>query len=55
MEFGPTVAGVTAIVSLASPSVAVVPAYARDFHNGSTVAGDSAATQIQQSGAYGQE
>ena len=36
-------------------SVAVVPAYAYDFHNGSTVAGDSAATQIQQLGAYGQE
>jgi hypothetical protein len=36
-------------------SVAVVPAYARDFHNGSTVAGDSAATRMQQTGAYGRE
>jgi hypothetical protein len=34
-------------------SVAVVPAYAHDFHNGSTVAGDSAATQIQKLGGYG--
>jgi hypothetical protein len=36
-------------------SVAVVPAYAYDFHNGSTVAGDTTATQMQQNGAYGQE
>ena len=36
-------------------SVAVVPAYAHDFHNGSTVAGDSAATKIQQDGAYGEQ
>ena len=36
-------------------SVAVVPAYAYDFQNGSTVAGDSDATRIQQLGAYGQE
>jgi hypothetical protein len=34
-------------------SVAVVPAYAYDFHNGSTLAGDSAATEMQQTGAYG--
>jgi hypothetical protein len=44
-----------AALAVLTMSVAVVPAYARDFHNGSTVAGDSAATQIQQSGAYGQE
>jgi hypothetical protein len=36
-----------------SLTAAVAPlAYARDFHNGSTVAGDAAATQIQQSGVY---
>ena len=44
-----------AALAALSLGVAVVPAYAHDFHNGSTVAGDSAATQIQQSGAYGQE
>jgi hypothetical protein len=34
-------------------SVAVVPAYAHDFQNGSSVAGDRAATIDQQTGAYG--
>jgi hypothetical protein len=44
-----------AALAVLTMSVAVIPAYAHDFHNGSTAAGDSAATQIQQSGAYGQE
>ena len=44
-----------AALAVLTLSVAVVPAYAHDFHNGSTVAGDSAATRMQQSGAYGQE
>jgi hypothetical protein len=34
-------------------SVAIVPAYAAIFQNGSTVAGDRAATLMQQSGSYG--
>jgi hypothetical protein len=42
-----------AALAVLTMSVAVVPAYARDFHNGSTVGGDSAATQMQQQGAYG--
>ena len=42
-----------AALAAMSLSVAVVPAYAHDFHNGSTVAGDSAATRIQQLGGYG--
>ena len=44
-----------ATLAVLTLGVAVVPAYAHDFHNGSTVAGDSAATRIQQDGAYGQE
>ena len=37
-----------------SLTAAVAPlAHARDFHNGSTVAGDAAATLFEQSGAYG--
>jgi hypothetical protein len=36
-----------------SLTVAVVPvASAAGFHNGSTVAGDAAATRMQQTGAY---
>lgn len=42
-----------AALAVLTMSVAVVPAYAYDFHNGSTVVGDSAATRMQQSGAYG--
>jgi hypothetical protein len=42
-----------AAVAALSLSAAVVPvAMARDFHNGSTVAGDTAATLQQQTGAY---
>ena len=44
-----------AALAVLTMSVAVVPAYAHDFHNGSTVAGDSAATRMQQSEAIGQE
>ena len=44
-----------AALAVLTLGVAVVPAYAHDFHNGSTVAGDSAATRMQQSGAYGKE
>jgi hypothetical protein len=44
-----------AALAVLTLSVAVVPAYAHDFHNGSTVSGDHAATQIQQLGAYGGE
>ena len=44
-----------AALAALSLGAAVVPAYAYDFHNGSTVAGDSAATQMQQTGAYGRE
>ena len=44
------------LVALAtlSLSAAIVPAaMARDFHNGSTVAGDALATPMQQTGSYG--
>jgi hypothetical protein len=34
-------------------SVAVVPAYARDFHNGSSVTDSLSATLQQQTGSYG--
>jgi hypothetical protein len=34
-------------------SVAVVPAYAYDFHNGSSIAGDLSATRRTQTGSYG--
>jgi hypothetical protein len=35
-------------------SAAIVPAaMARDFHNGSTIAGDASATRMQQTGSYG--
>jgi hypothetical protein len=34
-------------------SVAVVSAYAHDFHNGSSVAGDLGATMRTQTGNYG--
>ena len=34
-------------------SVAVVPAYAHDFHNGSSVTDDLSATNRQQTGSYG--
>ena len=44
-----------AAIAALSLGVAVVPAYAYDFHNGSTVAGDSAATQMQRLGGYGDE
>jgi invasion protein IalB len=44
-----------AALAVLTLSVAAVPAYARDFHNGSTVAGDRAATQMQQYGAVGRE
>jgi hypothetical protein len=44
-----------AALAALSLGVAVVPAYAYDFHNGSTVAGDGTATRIQQLGAYGNE
>jgi hypothetical protein len=36
-----------------SLTAAIAPmAYARDFHNGSTVGGDAAATRMEQTGAY---
>jgi hypothetical protein len=42
-----------AAVTALSLSAAVAPvAMARDFHNGSTVAGDAAATLLQKTGAY---
>jgi hypothetical protein len=42
-----------AALAAVSLSAAVVPAAnAAIFHNGSTVAGDAAATRMQQSGAY---
>ena len=44
-----------AALTVLTLGVAVVPAYAHDFHNGSTVAGDKAATRMQQTGAYGRE
>src|ERR1700756_5041211 len=44
-----------AALAVLTMSVAVVPAYAHDFHNGSTVAGDSSATQMQRLGGYGDE
>lgn len=34
-------------------SIAVVPAYAHDFHNGSSVADDLSATRFEQTGSYG--
>jgi hypothetical protein len=34
-------------------SVAVVPGYAYDFHNGSSIAGDLSATRRTQTGSYG--
>lgn len=34
-------------------SIAVVPAYAYDFHNGSSVADDLGATRRAQTGVYG--
>ena len=44
---------VLAAVAAMSLTVAIVPiANAAVFHNGSTVAGDRAATVIQQEGAY---
>ena len=43
-----------AALAALSLSAAIVPAaMARDFHNGSTVAGDLSATQEQQTGSYG--
>jgi hypothetical protein len=44
-----------AALAVLTMSVAVVPAYAHHFHNGSTVSGDSAATQMQRLGGYGDE
>jgi hypothetical protein len=36
-----------------SLTAAIAPmAYARDFHNGSTVGGDAAATRMEQTGEY---
>jgi hypothetical protein len=44
-----------AALAAISLSAAVVPAAsAASFHNGSTVAGDTAATRVQQTGSYGQ-
>lgn len=40
-----------AALAALSLSVAVVPAYAYDFHNGSSVAGDAANSRWQQTGA----
>jgi hypothetical protein len=39
-----------AALAALSLGVAVVPAYAHDFHNGSTVVGDRSATLMQQTG-----
>lgn len=41
-----------AALAALSLSVAVVPAFAVTFHNGSTIAGDRAATRMQQTGSY---
>jgi hypothetical protein len=41
-----------AALAALSLSVAVIPAYAHDFHNGSSVAGDLSATNRQQTGSY---
>jgi hypothetical protein len=40
------------VLSLAATAVAPVAANAAVFHNGSTVAGDAAATRMQQTGSY---
>jgi hypothetical protein len=49
-----TKALVLAAVAVMSLTAAIVPiANAAVFHNGSTVAGDAAATRIQQTGSYG--
>ena len=40
-----------AALAALSLGVAVVPAYAHDFHNGSSVADDRAATLFQRQGA----
>jgi hypothetical protein len=45
---------ILAAFAAVSLSAAVVPvANAAVFHNGSTVAGDAAATRLQQGGVYG--
>ena len=41
-----------AVLNLAATALAPVAASAATFHNGSTVAGDTAATQRQQTGSY---
>jgi hypothetical protein len=44
---------ILAAVAALSLTAAIVPmAHAATFHNGSTVAGDSAATRDQQTGTY---
>jgi hypothetical protein len=40
------------MLSLAATAAAPVAANAAVFHNGSTVAGDAAATRMQQAGSY---
>jgi hypothetical protein len=41
------------VLSLVATTVSPIAANAAEFHNGSTVAGDRAATRMQQTGAYG--
>jgi hypothetical protein len=44
---------ILAVFAALSLTAAIAPmANARDFHNGSTVAGDAAATRMEQTGAY---
>jgi hypothetical protein len=44
---------ILAALAALSVTAAMTPmANARDFHNGSTVAGDAVATRMQQTGAY---
>ena len=40
------------VLGLAATAVTPVAANAAVFHNGSTVAGDAAATRMQQTGSY---
>ncbi|HEY0424705.1 MAG TPA: hypothetical protein VGC82_15405 [Rhodopila sp.] len=41
-------------LGLAATAIAPVAANAAVFHNGSTIAGDAAATRLQQTGTYNQ-
>jgi hypothetical protein len=41
-----------AALAALSLNVAVLPAFAVTFHNSSTIAGDRAATRMQQTGSY---